>query len=313
VPSGNRLSGGLSGGTIWADGNAAFGVFAYQKVHAIAVPLLITANEHYGRIKRLLDRNVPVTLEVNVDTEFTGDREEGVNLFGDIAGVDPQRKNEVVMVGAHLDSWAAGTGATDNGAGVVIAMEAMRILNALQVTPKRTIRLALWTGEEQGALGALEYVKRHLATIPRANTPEQLRIPEFLRRTAGPITPKPEHARLSAVYNVDAGGGRIRGVSVGSAALVPMFQQWIAPLRDLGVTMVSARSDCGGDCRPFEQAGIPTPIFKQDPLDYSSRTHHTNMDTYEHLLAEDLRQAATIVATLLYNSAMRNEMFPRSR
>ena len=313
VPSGNRPSGGLSGGTLLADGNAAFGLFAYQKAHAMRVPLVIVANEHYGRMKRLSDRNIAVKVALNVDTEFSGDREEGFNVFGEIPGVDPQRKDQVVMVAAHLDSWAAGTGATDDGAGVVIAMEAMRILNTLQVKPKRTIRIALWTGEEQGALGSLEYVKRHVAAIPRAETPAQLLVPEFFRRITGPIAPRSEHARLSAVYNVDAGGGKIRGVSVGSGTLVPLFQQWIAPLHDLGMTMVSARSDCGGDCRPFADAGIPTPIFRQDPLDYSSRTHHTNMDTFEHLLADDVRQAATIVATLLHNTAMRDEMLPRGR
>ena len=313
VPSGDRPTGGISGGTLWADGNAGFGWFAYRKEHAMHVPLVIVANEHYGRMRRLLEQGVAVTLELNVDTEFTGDREDGHNVFGEIAGVDSARKHELILVAAHLDSWSAGTGATDDGAGVVIAMEAMRILNALQVKPRRTIRIALWTGEEQGALGSLDYVKRHVAAIPRANTAAQLRVPEFIREITGPIAPKSEHARLSAVFNIDAGGGRIRGVSVGNSALVPIFERWIAPLHDMGMTMVSSRSDCGGDCRPFADAGIPTPIFKQDPLDYSTRTHHTNMDTYEHLPPEDMRQAATIMATLVYNAATRDRMLPRTR
>jgi hypothetical protein len=311
VPSGNRPDGGISGGTVMVDGNAAFGYFAYQKGRLIQVPLVVIANEHYGRIGRLLARKVAVRVELNVDTAFTTDREEGLNLLADIPGTDPARREESVMVAAHLDSWAAGTGATDDGAGAIIAMEAMRILRAIEARPLRTIRLGLWTGEEQGALGALGYVARHVATVPRATTPEALRVPEFLRRRTGPIIPKAEHARISAIFTVDAGGGRIRGVSAGHADLVPIFQSWMTPLRDLGVTMVAPNSDCGGDCRPFAEAGIPSPVFKQDPLDYSTRTHHTNMDTYEYLIADDLRQAALVVATMLYNTAMRDEMLPR--
>src|SRR5262249_21791486 len=245
------------------------------------------------------------------EVEFRGDQEEGSTVPGKFRGVAPRRKDEVVMVTAHLDSWAAATGATDDGAGVVIAMEAMRILNALKVRPQRTIRVALWTGEEQGALGSREYIKRHIAAVPLATTPAQLRMPELLRRKTGPVVPKPDHAGISAVYNLDAGGGRIRGISAGSPALVPNFRQWAAPLEDLGMTIVTSRSDCGGDCAGFAQVGIPTPSFKQDPLDYDTRTHHTNMDTFEHLIPDDLRQAAVIVATMLYNTAMRDQMLPR--
>ena len=312
VPSGNRPTGGISGGTLVVDGNAPFGYFAYQKARLIEAPLVVIANEHYGRIDRLLARSVPVRVELNVDTAFTADREQGVNLLADIPGTDPARRDESVMIGAHLDSWAAGTGATDDGAGVIIAMEAMRILRAIDVRPRRTIRLALWTGEEQGALGALGYVARHVATVPRATTPEALRVPEFLRRRQGPIVPRAEHARISAIFTVDAGGGRIRGVSAGHADLVPIFQSWMAPLRDLGVTMVAPASDCGGDCRPFAEVGIPSPVFKQDPLDYSARTHHTNMDMYEYLVPDDVRQAALVVAAMLYNTAMRDRMLPRA-
>jgi Peptidase family M28 len=311
VPSGNRPNGGISGGTIVVDGNASFGTLAYQKPHLMQIPLVVVANEHYGRIERLLARKVPVRVELNVDTAFTDDHKEGFNVLGEIPGADPVRKNEIVMVGAHLDSWAAGTGATDDGAGVLIAMEAMRLLRASGARPSRTIRIALWTGEEQGALGSLGYVKRHVATVPRATTIEALRVPEFLRRRAGPVVPKAEHPQISAIFTLDAGGGSIRGVSVGNAALVPIFERWVAPLRDLGVTMVAPQSDCGGDCRPFAEVGIPTPVFKHDPLDYDTRTHHTNMDTYEHLIANDLRQAAIVVATLLYDTAMRDEMLPR--
>jgi carboxypeptidase Q len=310
VPSGNRPSGGISGGTLMVDGNAAFGFRAYEKARQMQVPVVVVANEHYGRLERLLRRNVPVRVEVNVNTAFT-EREEGFNVLADIPGADPVAKDQVVMVGAHLDSWAAGTGATDDGAGVLIAMEAMRILRAIGTQPRRTIRLALWTGEEQGALGSLGYVKTHVATVPRATTDAAMAVPEFLRRRAGPITFKLEHSRISAIFTLDAGGGKIRGVSVGTPALAAIFEPWVAALRDIGMTMVSPRTDCGGDCRPFAEVGLPTPVFRHDPLDYDTRTHHTNMDTYEHLIPDDLRQAAVVVATMLYNTAMREEMLPR--
>ncbi len=287
-------------------------MYAYQKAHAMRVPLVVVAVEEYLRMSRLLERSVPVKVEMNVDVEFSDDRVEGFNVLADIPGVDERRRDEVVMITAHLDSWAVGTGATDDGAGVVIAMEAMRILNALRVRPARTIRIALWTGEEQGLLGSLAYLRRHIAEVQFASTPEQLRIPEAMRQRVGPIVTKPDHARLSAVYNVDLGAGRIRGIGVsGNAALVPIFQQWIAPLRDLGLTLVTMRPRCAGDCRPFADAGIPTPGVIQDPLEYDTRTHHTNSDTYERLIPEDLRQASVVMATLLYNTAMRDQMLPR--
>lgn len=312
VPSGNNSRGGASGGTLYADWNANLGMYAYQKARAMRVPLVIVAVEEYLRMTRLLERKVPVTVEMNVDVEFTGDRVEGFNVLADIPGVDARRKNEMVMVTAHLDSWAAGTGATDDGAGVVVAMEALRILNALRVRPARTIRIALWTGEEQGLLGSLAYVNRHIASLQYAASPEQSQIPEAMRRRVGPVVPKPGHANLSAVYNVDLGGGRIRGIGLsGNTALVPIFEQWLAPLKDLGVTLITPRPWCPGDCRPFLQAGIPAPGVIQDPLEYDTRTHHTNSDTYDRLVPEDLRQAAVVVATLLYNTAMRDQLLPR--
>lgn len=313
VPSGNNLRGGASGGTIYSDSNYNLGMYAHRKAHAMRVPLVIIATEEYLRMTRLLERKVPVKVELNVDVEFTGDRVEGFNVVADIPGVDERRKSEVVMVTAHLDSWAAGTGATDDGAGVVIAMEAIRILRALRVQPARTIRVALWTGEEQGMLGSSAYVKRYIAEVPRATTPAQLRLPEALRQKAGPVVPKPEHAHISAVYNLDLGAGRIRGVGLsGNLALMPVFQQWVSPLQDLGVILVTPRHWCPGDCGPFFEAGIPTPGVIQDPLEYDTRTHHTNSDTYDRLVADDLRQAAVVIATLLYNTANRDQMLPRT-
>jgi Zn-dependent M28 family amino/carboxypeptidase len=171
----------------------------------------------------------------------------------------------------------------------------------------------LWTGEEQGLLGSLAYVKRNIADVPRASTPPQLVIPEAMRQRAGPIVPKPDHARVSAVYNIDLGGGRIRGIGLsGNAALVPIFEQWIAPLKDLGMTLVTTRPWCPGDCRPFAEVGIPAPSVIQDPLEYDTRTHHTNIDTFDRLVPEDLRQASVVIATLLYNTAMRDQLLPRA-
>src|SRR5258708_7079100 len=311
VPSGNNTKGGASGGTIYVDTNYTFGWFVYKREHAMQVPLVILAIEHYGRLSRLLQRGVGVRVELNVDTAFSVGDQEAFNVFADIPRVDPERNDEIVLVTAHLDGWSAGTGATDDGAGVIIAMQARRILRAVGVAPRRTIRLALWTGEEQGSLGSREYVKRHVATVPLSQEQRESGLPDFMRSLAGPVLPKPEHSRISAVYTLDAGGGRIRGVSTGNPMLVPIFRQWLAPLGDLGVTMVAERSDCGGDCWTFEQVGIPTPSFKQDPLDYESRSHHTNMDTYEHLLSEDLKQAAVVVATVLYATAIHDQMLPR--
>ena len=309
VPSGNNDMGGASGGTIYADTNYTFGWFVYQAKHAMPVPLAILATEHYGQLNRLLERNVPVSVKLNVDTKFSPGVQQGFNVFAEIPGLDPQRKQELVLVTAHLDSWSAGNGATDDGAGVIIAMEAMRLLKATGAKPLRTIRLALWTGEEQGALGSREYVKRHVADVPLRQSDAAL--PEFLRHAEGAITAKSLHPLISAVYTLDAGGGKIRGISTGNPALVELFRQWLEPLRDLGAGMVWGGSDCGGDCASFAQAGIPTPSFKQDPLDYDTKTHHTNMDTLEHLIPEDLQQASIIVASLLYNTAMHPEMLPR--
>lgn len=318
VPSRASPRNGASGGTIYIDSNDTFGWFVYRKERAMRVPLAIMALENYGRIWRLLKQGVSVSLQMNVDTEFTGDHEEGFNTIAEITGADPKLKDEVVVLGAHLDSWAGATGATDNGAGTLVAMEVMRILNALHAHPRRTIRIALFSGEEQGQLGSRAYVKQHFGSFavssppPVSSTPDEAAVPEFLRGVRGALTLKPEHARVSAFFNLDMGSGRLRGITLtDNAALLPIFEQWVAPLKDLGVTTVAIRSDCGSDCSSFDAVGIPAPAFIQDPLDYESRSAHTNMDTYERLQPEDLRQAAIVEATLVYNAAMRDQMLPR--
>jgi hypothetical protein len=312
TPTGNNPRGGLSGGVLASDWNYSLGMRAYRREHVMRVPVAVVSIEAFGRVTRLLERKVRVRATVNVNTELAADHVDGVNVFGEIPGVDPARGRDVVMVGAHLDSWDVGTGATDDGAGVIIAMEALRILRTLDVRPRRTIRIALWTGEEQGLLGSFAWVTREIAALPRVDTEAQQLLPSAFRRAAGPPAPTLAHARLSAYYNLDQGGGKIRGVRLtGNMALAPIFERWFAPLKDLGVTLVSPRGGCASDCAPFEEAGIPSPLFLQDPLDYPSHTMHTSADTADHLIAEDLRQAAVVVATVLYNTAQRDERLPR--
>jgi carboxypeptidase Q len=191
-------------------------------------------------------------------------------------------------------------------------MEVMRILTALHVQPRRTIRVGLWSGEEQGIFGSTGYVKLHFGSFPLSETPAQLKVPDFIRKPGGPLTLKPEHKLISAYYNIDNGGGKIRGIyAQEDAAIIPIFQQWIAPLKDLDVTTVSARRTESTDHVPFDQVGIPAFQFIQDPMDYETRSAHTNMDVYERLVPGDLQQIAVVEAIFVYNTAMRDQMMPR--
>jgi len=312
LPSRDGRNNGGSGGTIFVDSSRGLGWFSYQREHMQPVPVVIAAIENYGRVYRLLKANVPVTIEMNVDTKFTGDHEHGFDTIAEIPGTDPKLKDEVVMVGGHLDSWASATGATDNGAGTVVAMEVMRILNALQVKPRRTIRIGLWTGEEQGLFGSIGYVKQHFGFVPLSTAPDQIKLPEWLRKPAGPLQLKPDQQKISGYFNVDNGSGKILGVYLQeNLAEEPIFAQWIEPLKDLGVTAISVRDTGGTDHESFDAVGIPGFQFIQDKLDYASRTHHSNMDTYERLQPGDLAQAATVEAIFVYNTAMRDQMLPR--
>ena len=312
VPSRDGRNNGGSGGTIFDDGGSGMGWFTYKREHAEPLPIVVTAIENYGRVYRLLKANVPVTVEMDVETEFTGDHEHGFDTIAEIPGTDPKLKDELVMVGGHLDSWASGTGATDNGAGTVVALEVMRILNALKVQPRRTIRVGLWTGEEQGEFGSYGYVRQHFGYVPLSEAPDQVKLPEFLRKPAGPAIIKPDQAKISGYFNVDNGSGKIRGVYLQqNAAIAPIFQQWIAPLGDLGVSTITMRDTGGTDHEAFDSVGIPGFQFIQDMLDYSARTHHSNMDVYERLQPDDLAQAATVEAIFVYNAAMRDQMLPR--
>lgn len=312
VPSRDGRNHGGSGGTFFDDSGSTFGWFIYQREHANPLPIVAMAIENYGRIYRLLKADVPVSIEMNVATRFTGDHEHGYDTIAEIPGTDPKLKDEVVMVGGHLDSWASATGATDNGAGTVVAMEVMRIFNALKIKPRRTIRIGLWTGEEEGEFGSYGYVKQHFGFVPRSTAPDELKVTEFDRKPAGPIQTKPDYDKISAYFNLDNGSGRIRGIFLQeNAAEAPIFAQWIAPLKDVGVTTISLRNTGGTDHEAFDAIGIPGFQFIQDPLAYSSRSHHSNMDTYERLQPEDLAQAAMVEAIFVYNAAMRDQMLPR--
>lgn len=295
----------LEGGTFRVQGVSN----GWKKDAPPAVPTLVMAIEHFGRIARMLDRKEEVQLEVDVRTRFHDEDEMSYNTVAEIPGSD--KKEEVVMLGGHMDSWHGGTGATDNGAGVVVAMEAVRILKALNVRPKRTIRIALWSGEEQGLLGSRAYVAQHFGSRPQPRGGDS-DLPSFMRPETGPLTVKPEHAKLSAYFNLDNGTGKVRGVyTQENTAVVPIFQAWIEPLKDLGVTTVTNRNTGGTDHLSFDAVGLPGFQFVQDEVEYEPRTHHTNMDVYERLQREDLMQASVVMAWFVYNAASREAMMPR--
>ena len=310
TPSRDSEDGGGTG-IIFDDNGANLVRSAQVKANAITIPNAVMMIEHYNRLARLLENHVPVQLEVNIETKFTGDHEHGFDTVAEIPGTDPKLKNEVVMVGGHLDSWISGTGATDNGAGSVVAMEAVRILKALDIKPRRTIRIALWSGEEQGLYGSLGYVKQHFGTFGPSPIADPPGTPAFLAHK-GALTTTKEWETLDAYYNLDNGTGKVRGVyTQGNFAIAPIFEQWIAPLHDLGVSTISNRDTGGTDHLSFDAVGLPGFQFVQDPMDYDTRTHHSDMDTYDRLHAADLEQAAVVEAIFLYNTSEREAMMPR--
>jgi hypothetical protein len=309
----SRDSGGGGGtGIIFDDNGANLSRNAQTRENAVTIPNAVMMIEHYNRLARLAENHVPVTVEVNIETKFTGDHEHGFDTVAEIPGSDPKLKEQVVMVGGHLDSWISGTGATDNGAGSIVAMEAVRILKALDVHPKRTIRIALWSGEEQGLFGSLGYVKQHFGEFGPAATPDAPGTPAFMSRNRGPLKTTKEWETLDAYYNLDNGTGKVRGVyTQQNWAIGPIFKQWIAPLSDLGVTTISYRDTGGTDHLGFDAVGLPGFQFIQDPMDYETRTHHSDMDTYDRLHQSDLEQAAIVEAIFLWNTSQREAMMPR--
>jgi hypothetical protein len=274
------------GGTIFATSGGA-----YDPKKPITLPSVALTPEHYNRIERLMDHKIPVKLEFNIRNQFYEDNPDSVNVVAEIPGDD--KKDEIVMLGAHLDSWHGGTGATDNAAGSAVVMEAARILKSLNLPLHRTVRMALWGGEEEGLLGSRAYVKEHFADR------------ETMKLAA-------EHAKLAGYFNYDNGTGKIRGVYLqGNDMVRPIFEAWLAPFKDLGATTITIRNTGGTDHQSFDAVGLPGFQFIQDPMEYSTRTHHSNMDVYDHIQAGDLMQASAIMASFVYNAAMRDEMLPR--
>jgi hypothetical protein len=297
--------GTAGGGTVFVQSGGS-----YRKGETATIPQLTMAAEHWSRIARLLQQKKDVTLELNVANTFYDDDPMQYDTIAEIPGTD--KKDEVVMLGAHLDSWHAGTGATDNGAGTIVMMEAMRILKALDIKPRRTIRIGLWSGEEEGLLGSQGYVEQHFGSRPHMDDPQMKDMPTLMRREAGPFTPKPEQAKVSAYFNVDNGSGKIRGIYLQeNGAVAPIFESWMKPFKDLGMTTITMRNTGGTDHQSFDAAGIPGFQFIQDPLEYETRTHHSNMDVYDRLQPEDLKQISVIVAAFVYEAAMRDQMLPR--
>ncbi len=297
--------GTAGGGTVFVQSGGS-----YKTGETTTIPQLTMASEHWSRIARLLQEKQDVTLELNVVNTFYDDDPMQYDTIAEIPGTD--KKDEVVMLGAHLDSWHAGTGATDNGAGTIVMMEAMRILKTLDIKPRRTIRIGLWSGEEQGLLGSQGYVEKHFGSRPPSNDPNMKDMPTLLRRDAGPVTVKPEQAKVSAYFNIDNGTGKVRGVYLQeNTAVAPIFEAWMKPFRDLGMTTLTMRNTGGTDHLSFDAVGIPGFQFIQDPVEYETRTHHSNMDVYDRLQPDDLKQISVIVASFVYDAAMRDQMLPR--
>jgi hypothetical protein len=257
-----------------------------------AVPTVVMRNEDYGRIARILANGTPVQLEADILNKWYPEGKTSYNAVAEIPGTD--KKDEIVMAGGHLDSWHSATGATDNAIGCAIMMEAARILKALNVQPRRTIRIALWSGEEQGLLGSIAYVKAHFGSVE---------------------APGPEFAKFNGYLNIDTGTGRLRGASVfGPPETAAVLREILAPFKDLkvgGASATTSRATGGTDSTSFNNAGLPGIGFNQDSIEYGSHTHHTNLDTYERVIEQDVRDAAVVVAGTLYQLAMRDQPLPR--
>jgi carboxypeptidase Q len=285
-------------GTVFATGARARKGNARDK-DAEVLPQLTMSAEHYNRIFRLLQKGIPVKLGMEIQADYTNPDGMSRNIIAEIPGTD--LKDEVVIFGAHIDSWHCGTGATDNAAGTTVMMEAARILmetiKETGVQPRRTLRLALWTGEEQGLLGSRAYVKDHYADLDSMGSV---------------IAYKPAQEKVSAYYNLDNGTGKIRGIYLqGNPDVQGIFRTWLDPFKDLEANTITLSNTGGTDHQSFDRVGIPGFQFIQDPVAYSTRTHHSNMDNLDHLIEDDLKQAATIVASFVIHTAQRDEKLPR--
>jgi hypothetical protein len=296
----------------------------YDKA-AKVIPQMVLAIEHYNRVVRMLQAGEPVKMSVDLSVAFQDADLMGYNTVAEIPGSD--LKDEIVMLGGHMDSWHSGTGATDNAAGVAVAMEAVRIIQALGLKPRRTIRVGLWSGEEQGLLGSRAYVAEHFGMMQAAPTTSSAP-PTTSGNAAGNgngngngaaqtppqmvLVKKPEWEKLSGYFNLDNGTGKIRGVYLqGNESIRSLFRQWLAPFRDMGATTLSISNTGGTDHLSFDAVGLPGFQFIQDEIEYDTRTHHSNQDVFDRIQADDMKQAATIMAAFVYNTAMRDEKLPR--
>lgn len=283
----------------------------YRVGKTFPVPALMLSVEHYNLLARMLDSGVTPRIAFNVDAKFYDEDVNANNTIAEIPGEGA--KPEIVMLGAHLDSWHGATGGVDNAAGVAITMEAIRILKAINLSPKRTIRIGLWTGEEQGLLGSAAYVERHFATRPKPADPKERELSRWLWSSPGwPITPLPDHELLSVYFNVDNGSGRIRGIATqGNAGSRASFADWFGQVSDLSEGIISNNAKQSTDHVSFDAVGLPGFQFIQDPLDYFTRLHHTHVDSFDHAVPEDMKQAAVVLATLVYNAAIADARLPR--
>src|SRR5580704_7168133 len=285
------------GGVLMEDQRAHEGMLfgeaagSFKVAGTSAPPTFVVTAEQYNRIARLVDKKNAARVRLSLKATISDHDVDGLNIIGEMTGGD--KKDEVVMLGAHFDSWHSGTGATDNGAGSAVMIEVMRILKALNLKLDRPVRIGLWGGEEEGLFGSRAYVKEHFAD------------PQTMRVTS-------EHGKLSAYFNLDNGSGKIRGVYLqGHEAMRPLFESWLAPFRDMGVTAISIRNTGGTDHLSFAAVGLPGFQFIQDPLDYGTIAHHSDMDTWDHAVPEDLMQASAVIASLVYETAVRKDMLPR--
>ncbi len=301
---------------------------AYDKNAPKTLPQLVLAIEHYNRIVRMLQAGEPVKMNVDLSVAWQDADPMGYNTIAEIPGTD--LKDEIVMLGGHMDSWHSGTGATDNAAGVSVAMEAVRIIQALGLKPRRTIRIGLWTGEEQGLLGSRAYVAEHFGSLQNPATSAAPATGGANSNAmgggagngngngngaagAGPtLVTKAEYDKLSGYFNLDNGTGKIRGVYLqGNEGVRSLFRQWLAPFRDMGAATLSISNTGGTDHLSFDGIGLPGFQFIQDEIEYDTRTHHSNQDVFDRIQAEDMKQAATIMAAFVYQTAMRDEKLPR--
>jgi Zn-dependent M28 family amino/carboxypeptidase len=282
------------------------------------------AQEHYNRLVRMIEQGERPRMVVDLSVQFHDDDLMAYNTVAEIPGSDPKLKDEVVMLGGHMDSWHSGTGATDNAAGCAVGMEAVRILQALDLKPRRTIRIALWSGEEQGLLGSRAFVTKHFGISPAgmfgggpagpASRDGQPGASNNGSASAGSTDagPKPEYAKFQAYFNLDNGTGKVRGVYLqGNEAVRPIFRKWLQPFRDMGAATLSLANTGGTDHLSFDGIGLPGFQFIQDEIEYETRTHHSNQDVYDRIQAEDMKQAAVIMASFIYNAATMDEKLPR--